>query len=195
MSYGFIRDHVAVFPVAILCEVLGVSRSGYYDWARRPESRQAAADRVLAAEIRATHADSRGRYGSPRVHAALRAQGRRVGRKRVARLMRGMGLSARRGRRFRCTTDSRHAFPVAPNLLDRDFTAATCDTDRRCHRLQLERLRKEPALSATLCHPYLQALQPIRGVRHSGTGPDAVASGLRQWASTATRYAPATATS
>ncbi|BFL66121.1 hypothetical protein SKB0092_42000 (plasmid) [Roseomonas mucosa] len=56
MSYGFIRDHVAVFPVAILCEVLGVSRSGYYDWARRPESRQAAADRVLAAEIRATHA-------------------------------------------------------------------------------------------------------------------------------------------
>ena len=90
MSYGFIRDHVAVFPVAILCEVLGVSRSGYYDWARRPESRQAAADRVLAAEIRATHADSRGRYGSPRVHAALRAQGRRVGRKRVARLMRGM---------------------------------------------------------------------------------------------------------
>ena len=119
MSYGFIRDHVAVFPVAILCEVLGVSRSGYYDWARRPESRQAAADRVLAAEIRATHADSRGRYGSPRVHAALRAQGRRVGRKRVARLMRGMGLSARRGRRFRCTTDSRHAFPVAPNLLAR----------------------------------------------------------------------------
>ncbi|WP_226945908.1 MULTISPECIES: IS3 family transposase [Roseomonas] len=127
VSYGFIRDHVAVFPVAILCEVLGVSRSGYYDWARRPESRQAAADRVLAAEIRATHADSRGRYGSPRVHAALRAQGRRVGRKRVARLMRGMGLSARRGRRFRCTTDSRHAFPVAPNLLDRDFTAAAPD--------------------------------------------------------------------
>ena len=127
MSYGFIRDHVAVFPVAILCEVLGVSRSGYYDCARRPESRQAAADRVLAAEIRATHADSRGRYGSPRVHAALRAQGRRVGRKRVARLMRGMGLSARRGRRFRCTTDSRHAFPVAPNLLDRDFTAAAPD--------------------------------------------------------------------
>ena len=127
MSYGFIRAHVAVFPVAILCEVLGVSRSGYYDWARRPESRQAAADRVLAAEIRATHADSRGRYGSPRVHAALRAQGRRVGRKRVARLMRGMGLSARRGRRFRCTTDSRHAFPVAPNLLDRDFTAAAPD--------------------------------------------------------------------
>ena len=84
-------------------------------------------DRVLAAEIRATHADSRGRYGSPRVHAALRAQGRRVGRKRVARLMRGMGLSARRGRRFRCTTDSRHAFPVAPNLLDRDFTAAAPD--------------------------------------------------------------------
>ena len=83
-----------------------------------------AEDRVVAAEIRAVHADSRGRYGSPRVHAALRAHGRRVGRKRVARLMHGMGLSARRKRRFRRTTDSAHAFPVAPNLLGRDFTAA-----------------------------------------------------------------------
>src|SRR5436305_250150 len=99
-------------PIQIMCEVLGVSRSGYYAWASRPESARAVEDRTVAAEIRTAHADSRGRYGSPRVHAALRAHGRRVGRKRVARLMRGMGLSARRKRQFRRTTDSKHAYPV-----------------------------------------------------------------------------------
>ena len=107
MSYAFIREHVADFPVQVMCEVLGVSRSGYYAWASRLESARAVEDRAVAAEIRTAHTASRGRYGSPRVHAALRAHGRRVGRKRVARLMRGMGLSARRKRRFRRTTDSR----------------------------------------------------------------------------------------
>ena len=124
MSYAFIRGHVAAFPVRVMCEVLGAGRSGYHAWAGRPESARAAADRDLAAQIRVAHEASRGRYGSPRVHAELRAHGRRVGRKRVARLMRGMGLSARRRRRFRRTTDSTHAFPVAPNLLGRDFTAS-----------------------------------------------------------------------
>ena len=120
----FIRDNVADFPVQLMCEVLAVSRSGYYAWASRPESARAVADQALSVEIRAAHAASRGRYGSPRVHAELRAHGRRVGRKRVARLMRGMGLAVRRRRRFRHTTDSAHAFPVAPNLLARDFQAA-----------------------------------------------------------------------
>jgi putative transposase len=127
VSYAFIREHAAAFPVSAMCEALGVSRSGYYARASRPESVRAAADRALAAEIRVAHEDSRGRYGSPRVHATLRAHGRRVGRKRVVRLMRGMGLSARRRRRFRRTTDSAHAFPVAPNLLGRDFHAAAPD--------------------------------------------------------------------
>jgi putative transposase len=127
VSYAFIRNHVVNYPIQVMCEVLGVSRSGYYDWASRPESARAVEDRAVAAEIRTAHEASRGRYGSPRVHAALRAHGRRVGRKRVARLMRGMGLSARRKRRFRRTTDSAHAFPVAPNLLGRDFTARAPD--------------------------------------------------------------------
>jgi transposase InsO family protein len=124
VSYAFIRDHVANYPIQVMCEVLGVSRSGYYAWASRPESPRAVEDRAVAAEIRTAHKASRGRYGSPGVHAALRAHGRRVGRKRVARLMCGMGLSARRKRRFRRMTDSAHAFPAAPNLLGRDFTAS-----------------------------------------------------------------------
>ena len=123
----FIHDHVADFPVQVMCELLGVSRGGYYAWAGRAESARAADDRALAIEIRAAHEASRGRYGSPRVHAELRARGRRIGRKRVARLMRGMGLAARRRRRFRRTTDSRHAFPIAPNLLERNFTAEAPD--------------------------------------------------------------------
>jgi putative transposase len=127
VSYAFIRDHVADYPIQVMCEVLGVSRSGYYAWASRPESARAVEDHAVAAEIRVAHEASRGRYGSPRVHAALRAHGRQVGRKRVARLMRDMGLSARRKRRFRRTTDSAHAFPVAPNLLGRDFTARAPD--------------------------------------------------------------------
>jgi putative transposase len=127
VSYVFIKPNVADFPVEVMCEVLGVSRSGYYAWASRAESARAATDRELAAEIRTAHAASRGRYGSPRVHAELRAHGRRVGRKRVAHLMRGMGLAARRRRRCRRTTDSRHAFPIAPNLLGRAFTAVAPD--------------------------------------------------------------------
>jgi transposase InsO family protein len=123
----FMRDHVADFPVNVMCETLGVSRSGYYAWASRAERARGAADRALAAEIQTAHAASRGRYGSPRAHAELRARGRRVGRKRVARLMRGMGLAARRRRRFRRTTDSSHAFPIAPNLLARNFTAEAPD--------------------------------------------------------------------
>ena len=123
----FIHDNVADFPVQVMCELLGVSRGGYYAWAGRAESARAADDRTLAAEIRAAYEASRGRYGSPRVHAELRARGRRIGRKRVARLMRGMDLAARRRRRFRRTTDSRHAFPIAPNLLERNFTAEAPD--------------------------------------------------------------------
>lgn len=119
----FIHDHVADFPVQVMCEVLGVSRGGYYAWASRAESPRATDDRALAAEIRAAHEASRGRYGSPRVHAELRTRGRRIGRKRVARLMRRMGLAARRRRRFRRTTDSRHGLPIAPNRLERNFTA------------------------------------------------------------------------
>ena len=123
MRFRFIEDHRAAFPVRILCAVLEVSASGYYAWRGRPETARAIADRGLAADIRRVHADARSVYGSPRVHAALRAEGLRVGVNRVARLMRHHGIRGRHKRRAPRTTDSRHSLPLAPNLLDRQFTA------------------------------------------------------------------------
>jgi transposase InsO family protein len=98
-----------------------VSRSGYYGWRDAEPSDRAHSDALLAAEIRSIHREHKGRYGSPRVHRELREGGRRVGRKRVARLMREQSLQGRTPRRFRTTTDSRHSYPIAPNLLERDF--------------------------------------------------------------------------
>jgi putative transposase len=115
----------AHFPVAVLCRAVGVSRAGFYAWAARPAAARVHADRRLAVEIAAIHAESRRCYGSPRVHAELRARGHRTSRKRVVRLMRARGLAARRRRPFRVTTDSTHDRPVAPNLLARRFTPGT----------------------------------------------------------------------
>ena len=91
--------------------------------AKRSESARAKADAQLSAQIQVAHRTSRGRYGSPRIHAELRARGIRVGRKRVARLMRAERLAAHRKRRFRRTTDLRHKGPIAPNVIERQFDA------------------------------------------------------------------------
>ena len=104
-----------------MCTFLEVSRQGFYAWCRRTPSQRRLDDQSLVTHITAIHAGSRGRYGSPRVHAQLRKEGVRVGRKRVERLMREQGLEARRKRKFRRTTDSNHGLPVAPNVLERDF--------------------------------------------------------------------------
>jgi putative transposase len=122
VKFEFIQAQKAYFPVEFLCEQLGVSRSGFYAWSRRPASARQEEDQQLAAEVAQAHRDSRGVYGSPRVHAQLQAQGRRVSRKRVARLMGQQKLAARRRPRRVCTTDSRHGLPVAPNVLNRDFS-------------------------------------------------------------------------
>ena len=100
-----------------------MSRAGYYAWRRRPPSLRSQQDVRLAVLVRAAHERSRRTYGSPRVHAELRAQGVHVGRKHVARLMRDEGLRARLRKRYRCTTMSDHGQPVAPNILDRRFEA------------------------------------------------------------------------
>jgi putative transposase len=105
----------ALFPVASLCRHLGVSRSGYYAWAKRPESERMKSDRALSVEVLAVHQESRGTYGAPRVHAELKVRGRRVARKRVARLMRQAGVRARVPRRFVRTTDSAHSPDTPPD--------------------------------------------------------------------------------
>ena len=125
MRFRFIEDRRADYPVTIMCDVLGVSPAGYYAWRARPESPRAAANRELVDEIKRVHRETNGRYGSPRVHAELRAQGRGASRGRIERLMRRHGIRAimARPRRVR-TTDSRHDFPIAANLLERNFIAA-----------------------------------------------------------------------
>ena len=122
MKFEFIDAEKAHFPVDFMCQQLGVSRSGYYAWKERPESERDKADRDLAEVVTRIHRDSRGTYGSPRVHAELRARGQRVSRKRVARLMNENDIAARKRRRFVRTTDSRHDQPVAPNILERNFS-------------------------------------------------------------------------
>jgi putative transposase len=122
VKFELVDAQKALFPVCFMCEQLGVSRSGYYAWKKRPEFERHRSDRALAEVVSAVHRDSSGTYGSPRVHAELRARGQRVSRKRVARVMGEQGLAARRRRRFVATTDSRHQQPVAPNALERRFT-------------------------------------------------------------------------
>jgi len=127
VKFAFIAVEKARFPICVLCTALGVSRAGFYAWQERAPSWHAQTDERLGLEIAAIHGESRQRYGSPRVHAELVDRGQRTSRKRVARLMRDRGLAGRRRRRFRTTTDSRHAFPVAPNVLARQFERGTPD--------------------------------------------------------------------
>ena len=121
VKYAAIAAHVGQFPVAFMCRELEVAPSGYYAWGTRAPSKTSQRDAVLRVHIRAAFQASRRRYGSPRVHADLRAAGHRVGRKRVARLMRQAGLRARHRRRVVRTTQSRHPFPLARNVVARDF--------------------------------------------------------------------------
>jgi len=111
-----------MWPVEALCEVLGVSRSGFYAWRGRPPSPRTVGDAQLVSDIKAAYKAGRGAYGSPRVVRELRKQGKRIGKKRVERLMRREGIVAKKRKKFCLTTDSRHADPIAPNILHRDFT-------------------------------------------------------------------------
>lgn len=128
MKFSFIATQEVAFPIQVMCQVLGVSRSGYYAWKARPRSAADAEQAALAVKIASVHRRSRGTYGSPRIHRELRAHGIRVGKKRVERLMRETGLRGVQKRRFRCTTDSRHTYPVAPNRLNRNFTQLAANT-------------------------------------------------------------------
>ena len=128
MRYAFIERHRRVWPICVQCRVLGVSVSGFHQHlARRRKiaSRRHLSDEALLAHIGALYAENRGAYGWPRIWRELVKRGIRVGKQRVQRLMQQHGIRARGQRRFRVvTTDSRHDLPVAPNLLNRNFTAA-----------------------------------------------------------------------
>jgi putative transposase len=123
VRFALIDEAKKEFPVHRLCRVLGVSQSGYFAWKGRPASRRQHGDMVLLAHVRSAFALSHGTYGSPRMARELQDSGLAVGRRRTARLMRENGLRARQKRRFKRTTDSHHAWPIAPNLLDQDFSA------------------------------------------------------------------------
>jgi putative transposase len=127
VKFHFIAAYRTEFRVWSLCRVLGVSRSGFYAWARRPSPRQAERNDALLVHIRAAHVASRRTYGAPRVHQELRAWGVRAGRHRIARLMRREGIVACTERRFRWTATARAELPAAPDRLRRDFTAEAPD--------------------------------------------------------------------
>jgi transposase InsO family protein len=128
VKYAFIQRHKRIWPIRVQCRVLGVSVSGYHQHlARRREiaRRRHLSDEALLVHISAAYAENRGAYGWPRIWRQLRAQGVRVGKQRVQRLMQKHGIQARGKRRFRVTTtDSRHDLPIAPNLLNRNFNPA-----------------------------------------------------------------------
>jgi transposase InsO family protein len=110
-----------------MCNVLELSKSGYYAWCHRPTSPRTQENEQLSQQIQVIHKQSRKTYGAPRIHAALKDKGFQVGRHRVARLMSQQGICVRPRRRFRTTTDSNHPFPIAENLLNRDFTTTEPD--------------------------------------------------------------------
>jgi transposase InsO family protein len=121
MRFRFIEDRRVDYPVRVMCAVLDVSPAGYYAWRSRPESQRSVVNRGLLSEVRRVHRDNRGRYGSPRIHAELRNRG--VSRGRIERLMRRHGIRAIMASAWHPrTTDSRHKLPIAPNLIDRNFS-------------------------------------------------------------------------
>ncbi len=125
MRYAFIQDHRGQWPVAVQCDVLAVTRSGFYAWCRREPSATVQRRVALTEQIRQVYQSSRATYGSPRVHAELLAQGRTCNRKTVAKCMKAAGIQAKTHRRFRMTTtDSNHPHPIAENLVNRNFQPA-----------------------------------------------------------------------
>jgi putative transposase len=127
VSFELIAAEEAHYPKTLMCRALGLSRSGHHAYRTRGPSRRALEDQQLDVLVAAVFAELKGRYGAPRIERELRLQGHRTSRKRVAASMARQGLAARRRHRWRTTTDSRHREPIAPNRLERDFTAPAPD--------------------------------------------------------------------
>lgn len=127
MKYAFIRAQSKEYKVSRLCEVLGVSSSGYYDWRDRPESARARRNRQLLAKIRLFHKISQEIYGSPRIHQDLLDSGERVGENHVAKLMKCHGIQSKMARKFVITTDSKNTLQPAADRLKRRFSTEVPD--------------------------------------------------------------------
>lgn len=121
--YEFVDRYREEFPVRRLCAVMRISPSGYYAWRRRPASQRSKENNALIVEIAEIHEKSGRNYGSPRVYQELIANGYQLSENRVARLMRTGNIVAKRKKKRKITTNSAHNYPIAPNLLDRDFSA------------------------------------------------------------------------
>lgn len=127
MRYRFIDAHQKTWPINLMCGVLSVSRSGYYDWSRRSSSLRTQANQALDERIQAIFAKHRQRYGAPRIVDELHDDGIECSENRVARRMQIMDLKGIQAKKFKVTTDSSHSKPVAPDLLEQDFSAAAAN--------------------------------------------------------------------
>ena len=123
MTFAWVEERKTDWSVTRMCNALGVSRSGYYAWLKRGASDAEVRRGELAEQVAVIHAEVKARYGSPRVHAELVSRGHDCRVNTVAKVMRGAGIAAKPKRKFRRTTDSNHALPVAANVLDRQFDA------------------------------------------------------------------------
>ncbi len=121
MRYGFIRQQQKAYPITVLCQVMEVSRSGYYQYFKIAHDIKIYKDFEVLSKIRQIHSKTRGAYGTRRMAKELRSQGYDVGRCRARSLMKKAGVSVKHRKKFKKTTDSKHNLPVAPNLLDRNF--------------------------------------------------------------------------
>lgn len=127
MKYAWIDGQRDVYSLQAMCDMLGVSTSGYAEWKQCGGPTRWLSDAQLLTLIRAVHAEYRQAYGSPRITEELKGRGIPVSKERVRRLMKAHGIRARHKRRYKATTDSKHGMPVAPNLLDRQFVTNAPD--------------------------------------------------------------------
>jgi putative transposase len=118
-----IKTNENQFSIGMMCRILSVSRSGYYQWKLRPVSERNRADQLLANDIKRVFDDEKGRPGSPRITRQLQEEGKSASRHRVARIMRSNGWRAKAAKKYKATTNSNHSLPVAPNLLEQNFEA------------------------------------------------------------------------
>lgn len=121
MRFQFINDRADQYPISLMCQILSVSRSGYYAWKHRPQSQRQMANQTLIESIRKVYTQNRQAYGVTRIVRALRKLGHQCSRNRVARLMRQYGIQARKKRSYKVTTQSNHSHPIAPNKLAQQF--------------------------------------------------------------------------